>query len=101
MLSSHNRDNRLKFETLEPRWLLDGTMLQISEFMADNSKTLADGNGKYPDWIEIYNPNANAVNLDGWHLTDNDGKPTKWPFPAIYTSSGRISWWCLPRAKAR
>ena len=41
-LSSHNRDNRLKFETLEPRWLLDGTMLQISEFMADNTKTPAD-----------------------------------------------------------
>ena len=88
----------LKFETLEPRWLLDGTMLQISEFMADNTKTLADGNGKYSDWIEIYNPNANAVNLDGWHLTDNASKPTKWPLPGDNTSRGRIfGGFCLGR----
>ena len=78
----------LKFETLESRWLLDGTMLQISEFMADNAKTLADGNGKYSDWIEIYNPNANAVNLEGWHLTDNASKPTKWPCPDVTIAAG-------------
>src|SRR6266581_8800492 len=29
--------------------------LVLSEFMASNHHTLADGNGNFPDWIEIYN----------------------------------------------
>ncbi|MGD0519474.1 MAG: LamG-like jellyroll fold domain-containing protein, partial [Thermoguttaceae bacterium] len=86
--ASRNRESRLKFETLESRWLLDGTMLLISEFMAENTKTLADGNGKYPDWIEIYNPNTNAVDLAGWHMTDNANKTTKWPLPSITLQAG-------------
>jgi hypothetical protein len=94
LFSSHSRDGcsprhvALNFETLEPRWLLDGTMLQISEFMADNTKTLADGDGKYSDWIEVYNPNTYAVSLAGWHLTDNANKPTKWPFPDVTLAAG-------------
>ena len=35
----------------------------ISEFMADNKSTLADENGRFPDWIEIYNTSAGTVNL--------------------------------------
>jgi autotransporter-associated beta strand protein len=34
------------------------------------------------DWIELYNAGAEAVNLTGWSLTDDDGKPRKWSFPA-------------------
>jgi autotransporter-associated beta strand protein len=34
------------------------------------------------DWIELYNGGAQAVNLTGWSLTDDDGKPRKWYFPA-------------------
>ena len=30
----------------------------ISEFMASNSDVLADGDGNYPDWIEMHNPDA-------------------------------------------
>ena len=55
----------------------------ISEFMASNSVTLADEDGTYPDWIEIYNPDAAPVNLNGWYLTDNAKKKTKWPIPAV------------------
>ena len=54
----------------------------ITEFMAINHTTLADPNGGYPDWIEIYNAGSNAVNLGGWFLTDNAAKLTKWRFPA-------------------
>ena len=38
----------------------------ISEYMASNTRTLADENGFFQDWIEIYNPSSVAVNLDGW-----------------------------------
>jgi len=60
----------------------------ISEFMASNTRTLADENGFFPDWIEIYNPSAFAVNLDGWSLTDNNNNLTKWKFPATNLPSG-------------
>jgi hypothetical protein len=53
----------------------------ITEFMADNTETLADEDGDFPDWIEIHNPDAAAVDLDGWTLTDNATNLTKWTFP--------------------
>src|SRR5437867_8986571 len=56
--------------------------LFISEFMALNRTTLADEDGQFSDWIEIYNPGATSVNLDGWYLTDDRAKLTKWRFPA-------------------
>ena len=37
----------------------------ISEFMALNSTTLADEDGTYSDWIELFNPSTNTVNLGG------------------------------------
>jgi len=39
--------------------------LVISEFMADNSGTIADQGGESPDWIEIHNDFAGPVNLAG------------------------------------
>jgi len=56
--------------------------LAISEFMAANDSVLQDEDGDYPDWIEIHNTSSSAVSLDGWHLTDSDGDPSKWTFPA-------------------
>jgi hypothetical protein len=60
----------------------------ISEFMADNESTLADDDGDYSDWIEIRNPDAVSVSLDGYHLTDDAGVPTKWTFPAVTLPPG-------------
>ncbi len=54
----------------------------ISEFMADNKKTLADEDGAFPDWIEIANTNATTVNLSGWSLTDDPARQTRWFFPS-------------------
>ena len=33
----------------------------ISELIAFNDATLLDGDGDSPDWIEIWNPDAEAV----------------------------------------
>src|SRR2546430_7120118 len=54
----------------------------ISEFMADNKKTLAEEDGQFPDWIEIYNTSAGTVNLNGWSLTDDPTRQARWFFPA-------------------
>ncbi len=53
----------------------------ISEFMAANNSTLADENGDFSDWIEIHNPTARVIDLDGWYLTDSATNLTKWQFP--------------------
>lgn len=55
----------------------------ISEFMANNTHTLADEDGGYNDWIELHNPSMSAVNLEGWALTDLITNRTKWLFPAV------------------
>ena len=79
---------RLKFEPLESRLVLNGTSLLISEFMAVNGATLADESGAYPDWIEVHNPTAASVDLDGYYLTDSKSNSTKWAFPDISISPG-------------
>ena len=55
----------------------------ISEFMASNGQTLADEDGDYPDWIELYNGGDAAVNLNGWHLTDSASNLAKWRLPDV------------------
>ena len=55
----------------------------ISEFLASNSRILADVDGDFSDWIEIQNPASAATNLAGWYLTDNPANLTKWRVPAV------------------
>src|SRR5438128_1022344 len=54
----------------------------ISEFMADNKTALADEDGQFPDWIEIYNTGANTVNLRAWSLTDDPTHQARWFLPS-------------------
>jgi hypothetical protein len=54
----------------------------INEFLASNSGVMPDDNGKYSDWIEIYNPTDSVVDLTGFGLSD-DKKAPKWKFPGI------------------
>ena len=82
---SATRGNRLAFERLEPRLVLDGGPLVISEFLAINDTGLQDAEGKRPDWIEIHNPGETAVSLDGWYLTDGD---EQWQFPDVSMEGG-------------
>lgn len=51
--------------------------------MAGNDTTLADQDGDFSDWIELYNPDRVATNLNGWYLTDNASNLKKWRFPAV------------------
>ena len=54
----------------------------ISEFVADNNNSLEDEEGDSPDWIEVMNPTSAAIDLTGWHLTDDSAKPALWMFPS-------------------
>ncbi|MEZ5386773.1 MAG: protein kinase [Prosthecobacter sp.] len=40
----------------------------ITEIQAKNQKTLTSADGTTPDWIELYNPGTQPVDLSGWQL---------------------------------
>jgi hypothetical protein len=67
----------------------------INELMADNQTTQSDSYGEYNDWIELYNNSSSAVDLSGYHLSDEGSDPAKWTFPSgtmIGANSFLIVW---------
>ncbi len=60
----------------------------ISEFMAANQNTLLDEDNEAPDWIELFNPGPEPVNMAGWSLTDQADVPAKWRFPERILAPG-------------
>ncbi|HEX2748063.1 MAG TPA: chitobiase/beta-hexosaminidase C-terminal domain-containing protein, partial [Verrucomicrobiales bacterium] len=67
----------------------------ISEFQAENKDTIKDADGNNSDWLEIYNPDATAVDLAGMALTDDPLVPQKWVFPSISVASkASLLVWC-------
>jgi hypothetical protein len=67
-----------------------GIPLVINELMASNSTVIADPQGQYDDWIEIYNYGPDAIDMAGMYLTDNLSVPTKWRIPAHNTAATTI-----------
>jgi hypothetical protein len=68
------------------RWLIiPGVSAQpvINEVCPRNSVTIADEDGDFGDWIELFNGTGSLLNLEGWHLSDNITNPGKWQFPHI------------------
>ena len=57
--------------------------LVINEIMASNFTKVADQDGEYDDWVELYNGGSNAVNLSGFYLSDNENILNKWSFPNV------------------
>ncbi len=66
------------------------TNISLSEFMAKNVLSITDETGTHSDWIEIHNAGSCPVNLDGWCLTDDVTRLTKWRFPATNISGGQF-----------
>jgi hypothetical protein len=58
-----------------------GSPVLINEIMAQNSTTLADPQGEFDDWIELFNTSNQTVDLSGMYLSDDLKKPLKWKFP--------------------
>ncbi|MBL04590.1 MAG: hypothetical protein CMJ99_03020 [Planctomycetes bacterium] len=64
--------------------------LLITEFQAFNESTIQDEDNEYTDWIEIFNSGEDAVNLNGYYLTDSVEELSKWQFPAVTLQPGRF-----------
>lgn len=60
--------------------LAESNEIVINEICAKNTSYAASDGGFY-DWIEIYNPSLKDVDLSGYGLSDNVGKPYKYTFP--------------------
>jgi len=57
--------------------------LVINEVMASNATTIADEDGDFEDWIELYNPGGEVVHLIGCGLSDDYDNPFRWIFPDV------------------
>lgn len=53
----------------------------INEYMASNALTIADEDGDFSDWIELYNAGPLPVNLSGYGLSDDASQLFRWVFP--------------------
>ena len=69
--------------------------LVINEIMAGNVSAVADQNGEYDDWVELYNGNSFSLNLNGYYLSDNENDLTKWMFPIVTIPANEyLIVWC-------
>lgn len=59
----------------------------INELMPVNS-SIADQNGEYDDWIELYNLSSERINISGYYLSDNKSSISKWKIPDGTSISG-------------
>ncbi len=55
----------------------------INELMASNNATIADQDGEFDDWVELYNNTSTAINLDGYYLSDDPTDLMKYQFPNV------------------
>ena len=60
-----------------------GEEIFINEIMASNASSIADEDGDFGDWIELFNKGDMAVNLEGSGLSDDYENPFRWVFPDI------------------
>ncbi|HZW39229.1 MAG TPA: CotH kinase family protein [Ignavibacteriaceae bacterium] len=54
----------------------------INEVLAKNTSIIQDDAGQFEDWIEVYNPTTQSIDLSNYYLTDNPLNLNKWQFPS-------------------
>jgi hypothetical protein len=60
----------------------------INEVMFSNTSALANDNGDFHPWVEIYNPTNNPVQLSNYLLSSNPSIPLHWQFPDYWLQPG-------------
>ena len=90
LVKSGNR--RLGLEVLEPRWPFDASMLRITEIVASNDESLQDYDGDSSDWLEIFNPGVDSVDLGGMklHYRPGDHAGSAFVDLALVTREGKF-----------
>ncbi|MFQ6100383.1 MAG: CotH kinase family protein [Anaerolineae bacterium] len=69
--------------------------LYINELMALNTHTLADEDGDYDDWIELYNAGPVDIDIGGMYFSNNIGLTTQFQIPAgtVVPAGGYLVLW--------
>ncbi len=57
--------------------------LVINEICASNGSIIADENGDFDDWVELYNTSGGTIDLTGFYLSDDFANLSKWPLPSL------------------
>ena len=71
--------------TTEPPETLPAAALEISEVMPDNRNLVL---GHEQDWVELYNPEDTAADLEGYALTDDPAVPNALPLTSMEIPAG-------------
>ena len=79
------------------------TTVVINELMAANDRTIATPDGKFEDWIELFNQGERPVDISGFFLSDSRDSLRRWSFPAgtIIPAGGYLVIWADKNGKPR
>lgn len=90
------RDNHVRgdgYELLKPYWnrisrrfpeelpRAPSREIMISEVMTSNGEVPVGGTDRFPDWIELYNPSDQPVEVGGYHLSRDQDTLRQWQIP--------------------
>jgi hypothetical protein len=74
--------NSVDFSILAENWYAPpASALVINEVLARNDLATRSPDGRYDDWIEIFNGSDEPIDLAGMYLTDDPDMSTLWQFP--------------------
>ena len=78
-----------------------GGHVVINEYMASNGQTIADEDGDFEDWIELYNLGVEPVSLAGYGLSDDPNIPLRWVLPDVLLApDGYLLIWASGKDRA-
>jgi len=69
---------------------LSAQQLYLNEVMASNGSSITDEDGDNEDWIELYYAGDEPLNLEGFGLSDDYGRPFRWEFPDVTAQPGEF-----------
>lgn len=77
-----------------PSGAVDPPVVRIAELVSRNEAAGADPDGEWGDWIELANPGALPVSLDGWTITDDVDGPAWAALDGLMVpAKGRLVLW--------
>ncbi len=79
---------RAAYEQLAEKAPLRPGDVVISEALADNTAYAECEDGRYYDWIELYNASSSDISLAGCYVSDDELVPDKWRIPQLTIPSG-------------
>lgn len=64
------------------------SQLHLNEASNRNFSTVVDEDGEAKDWVELYNSSNEAIDLEGYSLSDDPGEPGLFTFPPYTLGPG-------------